>query len=156
MRILQQLQEIPHLIDARALATWMVVCAEQRRSGIFNSISPANHGTASKLLEACRQTTNSEANFTWLPPDFLLENEVQPWTEMPLWVSPELYGMFNINTNRAAAAGLHCRPLIDTDVDTWGAMQNENQPVLSERLTAPGISAEKEKATLNAWALQNR
>ena len=64
--------------------------------------------------------------------------------------------MFNINTNRAAAAGLRCRLLIDTVVDTWGAMQNENQPVLSERLTAPGISAEKEKATLNAWALQNR
>ena len=143
-------------IDARDLATWMMVCAEQRRSGIFNSISPANHGTTSDLLEACRHTTNSEANFTWLPPEFLLENGVQPWTEMPIWVSPELYGMFTINTNRAVAAGLHCRPLIDTVVDTWTAMQNENQPALNERMTAPGISSEKEKVTLNAWALQNR
>ena len=143
-------------IDARDLATWMVECAEQRTSGIFNSISPINHGTTSDLLEACRQTTNSEANFTWLPPEFLLENGVQPWTEMPIWVSPELYGMFNINTNRAATAGLACRPLIDTVVDTWQVMQSEKQPKLNERMSAPGISAEKEKATLNAWADRNR
>ena len=143
-------------IDARDLATWMVACAEQRTSGIFNSISPSNHGTTSELLEACRRTTYSDANFTWVPPEFLLENGVQPWTEMPIWVSPELYGMFNINTDRAASIGLYCRPLIDTVADTWNVMQNENQPILNERMSAPGISAEKEKVTLDAWANRNR
>jgi hypothetical protein len=113
-------------------ATWMVACAEQKTSGAFNSISPINHATMSDLLDACRVTTKSDAHFTWVPPDFLQENEVQPWTEMPIWLSPNLYGMFTINTNKAAESGLVCRPLIETVVDTWTAMQNEEQPQLNE------------------------
>ncbi|MFA5919467.1 MAG: NAD-dependent epimerase/dehydratase family protein [Candidatus Nanopelagicaceae bacterium] len=139
-------------IDARDLATWMVACAEQKTSGAFNSISPVSHATMSYLLEACSRTTHSGAQFTWVSPEFLLENEVQPWTEMPIWVSPALYGIFTINTSKAAHAGLHCRPLIETVADTWAAMQDEDQPQLNERMTAPGISAEKEVTTLAAWA----
>ena len=139
-------------IDARDLASWMVACAEQNVSGAFNSISPVNHSTISDLLDACRLTTKSDAHFTWVSPKFLLENEVQPWTEMPIWVSPESYGIFAINTSKAAAVGLHCRPMLETVVDTWTAMQNEEQPQLNERMTAPGISADKEASVLAKWA----
>ncbi|HUW88689.1 MAG TPA: hypothetical protein VMW30_10020 [Candidatus Paceibacterota bacterium] len=45
-----------------------------------------------------------------------------------------------------------CRPLIETVADTWGAMQEGSAPELNERMTAPGISADKEAATLAAWA----
>ncbi|MDP1712659.1 MAG: NAD-dependent epimerase/dehydratase family protein [Candidatus Nanopelagicaceae bacterium] len=139
-------------IDARDLASWMVACAEQQTSGAFNSISPVNHATMSDLLDACRVTTKSDAHFTWVPPEFLLENQVRPWTEMPIWVSPELYGIFAIDTGNAAAAGLHCRPLIETVADTWATMQEGSPPELNERMTAPGISADKEAATLATWA----
>ncbi|MBI3429613.1 MAG: NAD-dependent epimerase/dehydratase family protein [Actinobacteria bacterium] len=143
-------------IDARDLAAWMVTCAEQRIAGAFNAISPANHTNISELLEACRLTTESDANFVWIPPEFLIENDVQPWTEMPIWISPNLYGIFGIDTTRAATAGLHCRSILETVSDTWATMQNVNQPPLNERMSTPGISPEKEQAILKTWANQNR
>ncbi|MDP1721076.1 MAG: NAD-dependent epimerase/dehydratase family protein [Candidatus Nanopelagicaceae bacterium] len=139
-------------IDARDLAMWMVACAEQKISGAFNSVSPVNHATMSDLLEMCRRITDSDAHFTWMPPDFLQENDIQPWIEMPIWVSPTLYGIYGINTGKAAKAGLRCRSLIETVVDTWEAMQSDVQPELNEQMTPPGISADKEASVLAAWA----
>lgn len=139
-------------IDVRDLATWMVICAEQNIAGAFNSVSPVNHTTMSEVLEACRRTTNSTANFTWVPPDFLQENDIQPWNEMPLWLTPALYGIFNINISKAEKAGLHCRPMIDTVADTWKMLQSEGQPALVERMSPPGIDPEKEAKALAVWA----
>lgn len=139
-------------IDARDLAAWMVACAEKKIAGAFNSISPVNHATMSTLLDACRVTTKSDANFTWVSPEFLVENDIQPWTEMPIWLTPALYGIFNTNTSKAEQAGLHCRPMIETVADSWKVMQSGVQPELNERMTPPGIDSEKEEKVLAAWA----
>lgn len=50
---------------------------------------------------------------------------------MPIWVSPDLYGMFSIGTNRAALAGLTCRPTSETVFDSWAWLQSGGQTEIS-------------------------
>ena len=139
-------------IDARDLAAWMLDCAEGGTAGAFNAISPIRHSTISELLQTCRVTTNSSAEFTWVPPEFLTEQGIEQWTEMPLWITPDYYGLFRIDTSRAAKAGLICRPISETVFDTWDWLQSETQIQIPIGRSAPGLNAEKERAALNAWA----
>jgi 2'-hydroxyisoflavone reductase len=74
---------------------------------------------------------------------------VQEWTELPLWAAAAgAPGLWAHDSSEAAAAGLACRPVLDTLVDTWNWMQTIPggwRP--SER--TPGLSAEQEAALLS-------
>lgn len=143
-------------IDARDLAAWMVACAEQTTVGAFNAISASGHTNMLEALEACRITTNSDAKFTWVPPDFVLQQGIRPWSEMPIWVDPASRGIHSFDTSRAAKAGLTCRPIFETVADTWAWLQSGGRPQMPVGLSSPGISTEKERATLAAWTSQIR
>lgn len=138
-------------IDARDLAAWMVTAVERRLTGTFNTLSPVGHSTMSAMVQACKAITNSEAQFTWVPSDFVLEYEVQPWTEVPIWISPKMYGFYNFATSKAVASGLICRPMTETVADTWNSILTEPQPDLPPGRVPPGISKEKELKILAAW-----
>jgi len=137
-------------IDARDLAKWMVASAEKQRAGIYNALSPRAHSTISETLELCKATTNSAADFTWVTPEFMLEQGIAPWTEMPIWISPDMYGFYGFDTSKARAAGLTCRPMSETVADTWTSILSEAQSVLPPGRIPPGINREKE---LNILAL---
>ena len=146
-------QEMPlQYIDARDLAAFVVTAAEKKLVGIFNTLTPRGHSTMSEMLDICKKVTSSDAKFTWVPADFILEHEIQPWTELPIWISPDMYGFFSFNSNTALAAGLNCRPMSETAIDTWNSVLTEVQPELPAGRIAPGISKEKELEVLAAWA----
>lgn len=65
--------------------------------------------------------TGADAELVWVPDRFLLDQEVRPWTELPLWRPdlPEYAGVWAVETARAEAAGLRTRPVRDTVRDTW-------------------------------------
>ena len=139
-------------IDARDLAEWMVESVEKNLTGIFNTLSPVGHSTFSALLEECKKVTGSNANFTWLPVDFVVANEIQPWNEMPIWITPDMYGFYNFDTSKAQAAGLKCRSMEETVSDTWQSVLTEPQSELPGGRVPPGIDREKELKVLAAWA----
>jgi 2'-hydroxyisoflavone reductase len=70
-----------------------------------------------RLLKDCAAVTDSGAHFTWVPDEDLLAADVEPWSELPLWI-PEsdsrLGGMLLADNRRAVVAGLTFRPLTDT------------------------------------------
>ena len=108
-----------------------------------------------QLLNLCKTVTNSDANFTWVPSDFILKHKIEPWTELPIWISPEMYGFYGFDASKAMAAGLTCRPMSETVSDTWKSINTEVQPELPAGRVAPGLSKEKELAVLAAWAKQS-
>src|SRR5436309_9310639 len=109
------------LIDVRDLATWLVHLAETRSGGAFNATAPDYRLTMERFLETCRQVTNSDARFVWMDEAFLLEQEVGPYSELPLWVPERFHAFATVNCGRALAAGLRFRPLADSirDVLEW-------------------------------------
>jgi 2'-hydroxyisoflavone reductase len=106
-------------IDARDLADWCLQLVSDGTTGTFNAIGDTM--PMRELLATCREVSGSDARFAWFADRRLTEAEVQPWSELPLWIpedDPAFGGMLlGVNT-RARAAGLHTRPLADTVRDT--------------------------------------
>lgn len=138
-------------IDARDLAAWMLQLVEEERSGVFNATGPESPLAMEWLLETCRVESGSDAEFVWASEAFLLENRVQPWTELPLWV-PEAAGTHahfqEVDNRRALEAGLRFRRILDTVGDVRGFEESRERPADVEPST---LSAEREGELLEAW-----
>jgi 2'-hydroxyisoflavone reductase len=140
------------LIDARDLARWMLDLAEQRVAGAFNGTAPIGQTTFGELLELTRAATGSDAEPRWISDDALVAADVQPWTELPLWIPAQQYpGTWRIGTERAQAAGLRCRPLAETVADVAAWLRDGGEPAAyrEEHRPAP-MTPEREAELLRA------
>lgn len=138
-------------IDVRDLAAFCLLCIERDTFGIFNANGPGVPFSMRELLIGCKVVLGSDARFTWLPDEFLLENEVGPWMEMPLWI-PGDYPNGATVLDRAHAAGLTHRAAGDTIQATqeWLVTALEHPRTLGR-----SMKAEKEKAVLQLWHQQS-
>lgn len=137
------------LIDVGDMAEWIVHILETGETGTYNVTGPDYRLTMNAILEECRSATESDASFTWVSDDFLLDSDVAPWSEMPLWI-PQRYERAAVQAAdcaRAIAAGLKFRPLRETILDTlaWDL----KRPAQSEKRA--GLESEKERRLLQAW-----
>src|SRR5262249_24652740 len=146
------------VIDARDQAEWTVSMAEQRTNGIFNVTGPAYRLTMRDLLETCRTAANSDASFTWVSDEFLLANEINPVDGLPYWI-PDTDAFaddqqaFTINCDKAIAAGLTFRPLLDTVRDTLNWLREGQAAHIAKRAVSiqSGITRERETELLQKW-----
>lgn len=121
-------------VDARDLARWLVTLALDGPGGTFNATGPAEPVTFAQLLERARSAVGSDANVVWVEDQRVLDAEVQPWTELPLWLpGAEYAGLARADISRALAAGLTFRPLEETVVDTlaWDQSVPGDRPTLA-------------------------
>ena len=142
------------IMDARDLAEWTIRMIEARETGIYNASGPAGPLSIGELLYGIKAITTSNAQFTWVPADFLREQKVAAWRDMPVWVSPKgRPGFSQRSCAKAVAKGLTFRPLADTAKATleWHKQRPAaEQQALAEGKIA-GMSAEREAAVLAAW-----
>ena len=135
--------------DVRDLAAWMVTVAEGRIPGVFNASGPGGAATLGGLLEMSRAISGSDARFVWADEAFLQANEVQPWSQLPLWIGngPEYAGFSRYDCSRAIAAGLTFRPIEETVAATleWAATRP------ADHTWRAGLSAEREMELLVKW-----
>ena len=138
-------------IDARDVANWVVEMIGGRQSGVYNVTGHPFALSFGELLEAMKATTNSNAAFTWVDEEFLRQERVEAWGELPLYLpesTPETAGFLSANIDKALAKWLKFRPLEATiqDTLTWRAM-------LPDRLKA-GLSTVKEQQLLAKYSLR--
>lgn len=117
-------------IDARDLAAWVLDAGGRAVAGAFNTVSRPGHTTMGELLEQCRKVTGSDAQLVWASPEAVAAAGVAPWTELPIWLPPagEYAGLHSGDVSAAYSAGLTCRPVAATVVDTWAWLQAEGLP----------------------------
>jgi 2'-hydroxyisoflavone reductase len=134
------------IIDGRDLADFTLKLIEQKATGIYNATGPAYELTFGAMLETCKQASGSDANFKWASAEFLAENKVEAWSDIPVWVpdTSEDAGFSRVNVSKAIAAGLTFRPLAETVRDTleWA----KNRP--SDYQWRAGLTAERESELL--------
>lgn len=136
-------------IDVRDLARWTIKAVEDRHYGAYNVTGPYHQMTMGQFLDTVADTTNSTSTLTWVPWDFLKENNVSPWTDLPLWVPPNsgMEGFVQFDITRAVEADLTFRPMSETVQDSlaWHRTMNEEGPLKA------GLSAEREAELLKLW-----
>jgi len=118
-------------------------------TGTFNVVARGRN-TMADMLTACREVTGSTAALEWVTDEqWLVEQGVRQWTELPLW---RIYrGAWSVDAERARHAGLTCRPIQETVADTWAWLGGGAAAVEHERAGELGISAERERDILRLW-----
>lgn len=144
------------MIDVRDLAAWVFNMILQGRAGTYNATGQKE--TMAEILKTCKSVSSSTTDFVWADEAFLLENNIKPWTDMPLWI-PEHFplegekepwkGTFEISIEKAVGAGLTFRPLEETIRDVYDWEKNREPSDLKA-----GISREKEKKLLQKWSMK--
>jgi len=108
------------VIDVRDLSDFIIKLIEENTSGIYNATGPDYELTLGTVLETCTQVSRSDANFKWAPVEFLKQNNVAEWSDMPVWIpdNEESQGFSRMDVSKAIKAGLKFRPLAETVKDT--------------------------------------
>jgi 2'-hydroxyisoflavone reductase len=135
------------VIDVRDLAAWIVRAAETRLAGTFNAVAPPT--TFADVFETCRRAAGSDATPVWVDPEFLVEQGVEEWMELPLWLhDPAFAAILETPWERGIAAGLKIRPLAETVAATLEWIAAGDAPPDPPA----GLAREKERAVLEGWA----
>lgn len=134
------------IIDARDQAEWIIRMAEARQAGIYNVAGPDTKLAFGHLLETIKSVSNSNATFTWVGEQFLLDRQIAPFNDLPLWLPEANTAILTVNIGKALAAGLKFRPLATTVRDTlaWFRAHPPSEP-------RAGLKPEREAALLTAW-----
>lgn len=130
-------------IDVRDLAAFIIKMVEKKEEGVYNVTGPKKPATFGSLVVSCREASLSDARFVWVEEEFLLQEGVNPWSDLPLWVpnsDPAYTGFYNININKALKAGLVFRPLSETVADTLAYIKS--QPRVKKLKIGMDISTE--------------
>ena len=138
-------------VDVRDLAAWMLHCIEHDVVGVHNVTGFHGRVSMAEMLGACKAATASAVNLVWLSEEFLAENKVSPYQQMPLWIPRE--GRSVVDCTKAIAAGLRFRPIADTVRDTlqWAKTERGDKP-----FARTGLAADKENELIAKWrALQS-
>jgi 2'-hydroxyisoflavone reductase len=145
------------VIDVRDLAAFTLAVVENGVTGTYNAVSNVNEFKFGELTDACISAANKQARpalpprAIYLPAEFLEEQKVEPWSEMPVWLPAKgEEAAFASTSNKAAVAkGLKITALKKTvnDTLTW----HLSRPAEEREKLKAGIAPEKEAAVLAAW-----
>ncbi len=136
------------VIDARDLAAWVLPLLDQGAAGAFNAVSPPGAINWDRLLQACAAAAGVQPDLRWVADELLLAHGVGPWMELPLWIpasgpdAADSAAFMAVPTDRAQAAGLHCRPIGATVADAlawWQAL-----PAAAQAFASTGLSPVRE------------
>jgi len=116
----QKPEAVTQIIDVRDLSDFILKLIEENASGVYNATGPAHELTMGNLLEVSKQVSGSDADFKWASVEFLNQNKVEAWSDMPAWIpdDEEGAGFARIDISKAIHAGLKFRPLEETVRDT--------------------------------------
>jgi len=136
-------------IDVRDLAEWNIRLLEDGRRGAYNADGPPSLPLGD-VIEASLAASGSGATISYVPEAFLLEREVKPWSELPLWIPQkdgDATGHTSIDSSKGVAHGLTFRPLSDTVHATlaWDAARPQ------ENAWRATLKPEREAELLAEW-----
>lgn len=107
------------IIDVRDLAAWFVHLLEGRHTGTFNAVGPAWPLSFALLLQAGIEALGADVKVVWVPEADLVGRGVEPWSELPLWITADEQNVgFRVDPSRAIREDLRYRPLEATFRDT--------------------------------------
>jgi len=145
-------------IDVRDLAAFQLKLVEDGHHGTYIANGPVGPLTMEEMLAGIKGAVSNAVEFVWVDEAFLMENQVQPWMGLPLWIpqDPSTAGAGRANISKALAHGLACRPLAETARDTIADFEATKADRPADFAwgsgRAPGITTEREADLLKLWS----
>jgi len=92
-----------------------------------------------EFLYGIKAATTSDATFTWVDGKTIVDNGLEPWSEIPVWMydaEADVSQTWNVDVSKALAHGLKARPMRETvaDIGTEGMRYSHLAPILREAL----------------------
>jgi 2'-hydroxyisoflavone reductase len=149
-------------IDVRDLLTWTVGLLESHTGGTFNAVGPTHRQTMAEFVSGLAPLATTPVRWTWIedydwlksyPLRKLRDGSTSGLTYAIPWVMVEgdALGHMQIDGRKAAAAGLTCRPLLETARDTLAWRASDAAPQELREHPRYVMTAEQEQAMLTAW-----
>jgi nucleoside-diphosphate-sugar epimerase len=141
------------LLDVRDVADFLLDAAAAGLSGPYNVSAPFGHTTMGELLEICNEVTGGRARLCWTPPAEIVAARILPARQLPIWEPPGIMHdlIHRGDARKAVAAGLRCRPMRETVVDTWAWLSSLPGAAPQREDRAPvGIDRDVEERLLAA------
>ncbi|HEX5275657.1 MAG TPA: NAD-dependent epimerase/dehydratase family protein [Candidatus Rubrimentiphilum sp.] len=134
--------------DARDVAQFALTIVRDGIGGTYNVAAPPDAYTFGDLIAECARVSGAHPNTRWVEESVLIDNGVQPWSELPLWIprGDAAAALLRATPERAVARGLQCTPLAQTVRDTFAWASNART---LDALQA-GLSRSREKELLEA------
>ncbi|KAA0550122.1 NAD-dependent epimerase/dehydratase family protein [Bacillus sp. BGMRC 2118] len=135
-------------IDVRDLASFIIQQLENKSIGVYNVTGPSNSLTFDQFINACKETLNKEVKVTSVSEQFMVENDIHFWSDLPLYIpkGKGMDGFHEVSIDSALAAGLSFTPLEKTIQDTYQWSIERNITELNA-----GLSKDKEMDLLVKW-----
>lgn len=108
------------LIDVKDLARFTAWAIDKTTYGAFNLVGPEQPFLFTNYLKMYHRISGSLSEVVWADGDWLVEQGVRPWVDIPNWVrwnEPDP-GFYTIDNRKARRAGLQCRPVHTTIVES--------------------------------------
>jgi len=142
------------LVDVNDVARFLTLAINRSIYGTFNLTGKPM--TFREFLDKCNAATGSDAEFVWVPKDFLDRHHLDPdpvlhihGGNFPFWRPPGTHpGVYQVSSDKAFAAGWQTRPFGETAADCL-ATYRSGFPTLSA--WQDYLSPAKEKEVLDAW-----
>jgi 2'-hydroxyisoflavone reductase len=135
------------VIDVRDLAGFIVGSIEKNLTGTFNASGDPATSTMGGLIDACVAAAKTDARPVWVDAVFLAERNVEPWSDLPVWLPPGSDSLMWASSARASAAGLSYRTIADT---TAATLEWTRGAGLDRKLKA-GLTRERESQLLTEF-----
>lgn len=137
------------IIDVRDLADFVTLCIQSNTTGVYNTTGEPMSMQA--MVDGCIKAARSGTTATWVDPEFLSSQGVEPQERFPLWMPPEgeLGGFHRRDVSKAVQAGLTFRPVEVTaraTLDWYNSLPSDIQSKV-----VPPMLGEKEREVLAAW-----
>lgn len=102
-------------IDVRDVGQFAIKAVENQLVGTFNCVGPKRDPLSWKeFLERAKKQLDSSSELCWSSENFLRENKVWAWDDLPLWAPISDDAFMQISNKKSLAAGFQYSALEDT------------------------------------------
>jgi 2'-hydroxyisoflavone reductase len=147
------------IIDAKDVGRFVIHCIQRSLYGVFNVTGESLPFRV--FLANCKSATGSDAEFVWIPEDFLREQDAHFERFFPLWMpSKGPHGFFQISGDKALKAGFQRRSFQETAADVLQWYRERDGKLPTANGTAghwlDPLSAEREAEIIARWKSLHR